>query len=44
MTVKVTTSPFPVSIQDKFREVWADTKEVLTGWPGGIKQMQYPFF
>mgnify|MGYP000899232980 CR=1 FL=1 len=39
-----TISPFSPQLPEKFREVWADTEEILTGWPGGIKRMQYPFF
>lgn len=40
----IATSPFPTPVQVKFREVWADTEENLTTWPGGLKQMEYPFF
>lgn len=43
-TEAVTVSASLAPIQAKFREVWADTEETLTGWPGGVKQMQYPFF
>lgn len=37
-------SPLPAPLQDKFREVWSDTEEILLGWPGGIKQLNPPFF
>jgi poly-gamma-glutamate synthesis protein (capsule biosynthesis protein) len=37
-------SLLPAPFQDKFREVWSDTEEILFGWPGGIKQLHPPFF
>ncbi|HBR27963.1 MAG TPA: hypothetical protein DD789_00850 [Firmicutes bacterium] len=37
-------SALPTPLQEKLREVWSDTEEILFDWPGGIKQLHPPFF
>jgi len=41
---KLESTPFSAALRQKFHEVWTDTESILLGWPGGLKQMQPPFF
>lgn len=41
---EIETTSLPASYHQKFQEVWADTESILLGWPGGLKQLQPPFF